>query len=529
MAATLRFLTVFVWLCLLTKLTFQQLGHFPPIHGDEAWFGLEAIKMQHTGIGGTNGMKWYAGSIFPYIVSLGFDIFGVSNWSLRLPGALLSIGFQVVLTGVVWWMANFRAALFLLGLLSSSLLLQWYGRIAWEVNGLSWILIAFTIFCVNHMLINIGKHRVGRVSLTQILLVFWCWTGAISHFLFAIYIVALVLAAVAFWLLKRDLPSQRFAAEILPVIGVLPFLILKAALGNVGPFWVAVFFFGVPFLVLVGAVKMSRSGMDMRLLMAVRRLGQVLWRRKPLRWLLVVLGGAVLSMAAVTHGLPMAQVLSNVIVIKRLGVLPPGWWISLFQYGFAVLLVFQYLRLTWRYGFAVSPERRGLSGDQAVFLALVVVIFLMLLPYIAPRTSLRYFAHPMILMFVGLAIVHPLDRVVWLRRGSVVILALAAGVGLVIDQQAKRNHATTAPKFFLVGLFMHETDMHFLPTAPLEELLAKGQFCPASVEAPALIRWPLEFAFAQNPWQCNPHLAMTVAYCPDCRSSGYFKLAPSVR
>src|SRR5207244_10034055 len=42
---------------------------FPGLHGDEAWFGLFALRVRDAGLFTPSGMNWYTGSIYGWLVS----------------------------------------------------------------------------------------------------------------------------------------------------------------------------------------------------------------------------------------------------------------------------------------------------------------------------------------------------------------------------------------------------------------------------------------------------------------------------
>ncbi len=115
----------------------------PGLHGDEAWFGLRAQQMMSGEARSIHGMTAHSGALFPLLVAGSFKVFGMSVWSLRVPGAVCNVVAIGLLTWLVWNVQR-RAgsAILLLLLLAGSVLVTAESRVAWEVTALGPLLAA---------------------------------------------------------------------------------------------------------------------------------------------------------------------------------------------------------------------------------------------------------------------------------------------------------------------------------------------------------------------------------------------------
>lgn len=61
-----------------------NLSSFPGLHGDEAWFGLNAREIIHHGTRSLQGLNTYTGSFYSWLIAQTFPLLGIKVFSLRL-------------------------------------------------------------------------------------------------------------------------------------------------------------------------------------------------------------------------------------------------------------------------------------------------------------------------------------------------------------------------------------------------------------------------------------------------------------
>ncbi len=65
-----------------------KLEVLPGLHGDEAWFGLQAVKYGQQGVTGYQGMNNYTGILEPLMASAFFRYLGIGVIQLRIGGVI---------------------------------------------------------------------------------------------------------------------------------------------------------------------------------------------------------------------------------------------------------------------------------------------------------------------------------------------------------------------------------------------------------------------------------------------------------
>ena len=219
---------------------------FPGLHGDEAWTGLRALDHVDRGFFTLHGMRYYAGSLYPYVLSRVFEARGASVESLRLPGLVLNVAGLGIFLALLLHHSKRSAALFT-ALSCTSLLLLLQARLAWEV--MAWnlfgqaclVAVAYVVSgpreteCPCRVAVLRGQRPGGAESLRLRLLEPRVRAGfrralveqparstASRFFLLNVLGMAVVLAACVLQWLLDDETFQRHPAAVLAVLGVLP-------------------------------------------------------------------------------------------------------------------------------------------------------------------------------------------------------------------------------------------------------------------------------------------------------------------
>ncbi len=167
-----------------------NLSSFPGLHGDEAWFGLNAREILHHGTRSLHGLNTYTSSFYSWLISLTFRLLGIKVFSLRLLGVFLNIlGFIIVVYSLNKYVDQKTSILFLFLLLSCSSLLL-FPRIAWEVCALQ---VFFLSLKFNLLLKYFKNHEFTRLHI--FLFLFITSLGVINHFIFIFESFGLTVAA----------------------------------------------------------------------------------------------------------------------------------------------------------------------------------------------------------------------------------------------------------------------------------------------------------------------------------------------
>jgi hypothetical protein len=520
-----RIILYLAWTSAFAALAVANLAQFPGIHSDEAWMGLRAIEMQSNGIGTVSGMTWYTGSIYPYLVSISFDVFGVNNWALRVPAVVSYVMFLFIVIASIWRYFGFFSAVVLAGLLGQSLLFIWYGRISWEITGLDWLLFAIFLSLLFEMhrrvYLDPRKGDIGIVFLLNLS----GWFGSVNHIIFSVMILAIVVASLLSWVVSGTEPARRFATRIVSVCFVLPLLLIKLPiLATSAPIAIS-YVLITPILGFCSYYLATRAGLTHQVLQALKDGALFAWRTTTFRWLVVVLLATAAGLFSTRYAWSLFQVLANTALVDRVASGGIHLSIRLIYWGVSVAIIAQYIYQVFRQW---ADNRAAVSQpvrDIVFLLFLATIFFLLLMPILKPAGSIRFLAMPVILIFVSIAIMVPRNLASHARL-FLGMIALSVLVTLSTDILAKRSFGTRPPKEFSVGLGAVETSAHFLSLQPITNILRDQKICVADLRAPISIMRSLEFAYSTKEWACSRGDIFKLDYCKLCDDQGYFDLNP---
>lgn len=509
-------------LILLSLVTFQSLGDFPGLHRDEVWFGFRALEMQTEGLTDTSGMTWYTGSIFPYGISLIFDLFGPEVWTLRLLSVLSFLGLATTLVATIWKHFGLWSASFLAALISQSLLFLWYARVAWEVTAFIWLFFGLSFAAILTVLFRLGASGREKSTTTPLLIFYYAiWLGLLNHLIFGVYVLALSGAVLAHAMWRRSDLSRRLVAAVVPVNSLLVLVALKPMLDGRAqgqPLLIWAFLLIGPPLAFALSPPLVRLGLVLngRLSVLMPRI-----RSHRLTW------GTAIGLAAPTviiHGLALYLTLANGSVINRVVSGGVGLPVHIAYRVFAVLLLGLFA-----YAFTKLLRTRPPGIPESHLAAAFVtgaaaLLFMMLLPIATTQASVRYYAIPILLLYTTLAITLPY----LFPSRKPIILGTACAVAFLslgVDQLSKQSLGSRPPITFTLGLFMEETSAHTTPIYPVERAMTAQRICPDRLDGDDFIIAPLRFRFRVSPWGCSPSTRATVNYCTDCSETGYVRLS----
>ncbi len=201
----------------------------PGLHGDEAWFGLRAGQMMAGAERSIHGMTAHSGALFPLAVAGSFRVFGVSVWSLRVPGAVCNVLALGLLAWQVWKLRQ-RAgsATLLLLLLAGSVLVTAESRLAWEVTALGPLFAALLLALAVRIL---GQaHPVRGPWLAGMALVVVATLGTYSHLIFLALVAGMFVSSLACAVRFREYETRSLlfvTAAALANSGALAFVKVK--------------------------------------------------------------------------------------------------------------------------------------------------------------------------------------------------------------------------------------------------------------------------------------------------------------
>lgn len=116
------------------------------LHGDEAWFGVEAASVLQNGFTRWTGSSYYSGALQFGLNALVFKIFGISIVTLRSVGIVCNTVALLLMSWFLYRKTQMNTLLFFLVLVFQSALLLTYSKVAWEVSSFSFLF--FTVAAV---------------------------------------------------------------------------------------------------------------------------------------------------------------------------------------------------------------------------------------------------------------------------------------------------------------------------------------------------------------------------------------------
>ncbi|WP_224367537.1 hypothetical protein [Hyalangium versicolor] len=490
-----------------------RFASFPGLHGDEAWTGLRALEHTERGFFTLHGMRFYAGSVYPYLLSLVFKARGASVESLRLPGLALNLAGLGILLALLLRHSTRSAGLFL-ALSCTSLLLLLEARIAWEV--MAWNLFGLAcLAAVAHVFLVRGSPS----ALAAYLFFAVSMVGALNHFVFVSWNLAFALAsAVLAWSGRAGAPASRFfQLNALGMAVVLVACVLQWKLGDEAfqshSTFVLVALVALPFLA-TGLWVVLEPVLE-RLLRAVQtwRSGRVegsLGRRSRRWWL------AALVPFVIMHGVGFSGVLGNDVLYRRLfGYVPPlGLRIAGLAFVAVVLgtVAVACVRTVQTFWAEATDAHGG-------FWAIVLPVYAACFPLFTARESARHYLLLTMALFYAGALLVPRYLPMFRTRLLVVTLTFAA-ITQAVAWWGLRS-PPRPPLDFRIG-WRRETSKHLLSISPVYAMLKREGIC--RYEGDFFIHEPLEFLRRSEGWDCANPAAATIEYCPNCESTFFFSV-----
>jgi len=465
-----------------------RLDILPGLHGDEAWFGIQAVKYNEEGISSFHGMNNYTGILQSLMASTVFKIWGAGVTQLRF-GGVMANGIALVVLGIVFIRNGAHKAfvVFLLIMAQSGLYLI-SPRVAWEVNSFTLIFIALNALAVTELTNDRGHKSIPWFILFLITNI----AGTYNHIIFSGLSIALLLG-ILLWSFYAG--SDRYR------------LLILLSLFNA---------FNVCSLFLLSKYNLlnypaSYIFLCVMLLIAAECFAvQFLNRTLAFKFLPVSSPAVYIILAAsviyfsVYHGLAFAETYSNYKLIMHAYSLelPAITKISLSVLGIAVLMIFAWL--------LVSDLKT--SRKPSFVFEFVLIIYLGILPFYTTNNSFRYYliAYALTAVYISLRVSqNKMIIKVFIPLMIMSCVAINVMLGYVFTNPGRPVRALEIS----VGKKQVETSAHFLPNQPLIRFLREhkaGNFYYLSNSY--FLGQVIEFYKLSNPWEALPENQVVIDY-----------------
>lgn len=494
-----------------------RFNSFPGLHGDEAWAGLRALEHVERGLFTLHGMRYYAGSLYPYGLSLVFKAQGASVASLRLPGLVLNLaGLGILL--ILLLRHSARSAGLFMALSCTSLLLLLEARIAWEVMAWNLFGLACLVGVAHHFLVRERSSALAASLFYAVSIV-----GALNHFVFVSLNLAFAIASAVLWWSGRSgaHASRFFLLNVLGMAVVLTACALQWRLGDE-----TFQHHSTVVLTCLVALPLLATGVwAVALEPALERLSQAAqaWRsipvegsrvRRPRAWLIAAVAGGPF---VVMHAVGFTAVLGNDLLYRRLfGYVPPlvlrmaGLSFAAVVLAAVAIACVRTIRAFWA----------GATDAHASFWAILPPVYAVCFPLFTSRESARHYLLLSVLLFYAGAVLVPryLSR---FRARMLLVVTLAFAATTQAVAWWRLSSPPGPPLDFRVG-WRRETSRHLLSITPLYELLKREGIC--HYEGEFFIREPLEFLRRADGWDCANPAQVTIEYCSACEATFFYSI-----
>ena len=440
---------------LLGAITLFWLTHIDAIglHGDEAWTGLDAMKIMQYGISRPYGIATYTGLLQSLLNAAVFRLFDIDVVSLRTPGILCNV---FALCALIYFLRKRFTplmALFFLLFLGQSAFYLLYAKVSWEVC--SFNLLFTTLFLVSFYSVytcNGRRRAVWNFAFLSVSLL-----GGYNHIIFSCLPLA-AFAGIIIWILfGKDAPSQETPAGTASLfLAVLNSGLLYLCLRTLHVWhWLGSFFFLLPFLLIVAECFLLDKITEAFNKLLRRIAGMSV--HEAFKMVLLVM--CFLSFFKF-HGALLVKVYSQKIVL-----------VHILSYQLSVV-VGVYLMVT---GFFIVGLLCYLLAKDIMYekspWAYMLIVYLGLLNVYTVKPSMRYLLIAGVLLFLYLSLQLVSERVYvryvvigMLITNLVVVQAVLWRVNFMADRKVKGN-------YFMLNEQYVENSAHFLNFSPVLEFI----------------------------------------------------------
>lgn len=483
-----------------------RLELLPGLHGDEAYFGMQAGDFLSAGVDRIYGLNSYTGVLFSSLVSLSFKLFGMSVQSLRMTGTLLNIA-ALALSVVFWLKAkNVKGLTFFLLLICQSALYMLYPRIAWEVTALLFFFLVLYGLCV-YQVLQKPVLPMGYVIIALATGII----GTYNHIIFMCVPISLSLTMILRTFFNHEAVRMRLIPFWLlnALNPILMFLFMKYVANSV---WHSMGLWCLTILVFVIVLEYW-------VLLKWRISHLIAGSKARQHYIIFPFALFALFYFCWHHLIALWQVGSNAVIFMRL-------FSSTLPFGVQLLFLIGGTVSTGFLLFLVCKDVFfNKANSPSSIPALGVIFFLGIFTLLTGRNAIRYYLLVVLVCNAFLA---------W--RASSIKITSIMGVGLwamllvtasvnvicIIGFLRPANEEVQA-RHFRFGPRYKETSAHFISTLPLIAQLRKDSVAVIQVpgEENYFIMQPLSFYKRIAPWEEVPGRTATVSYNYKRLGSGF--------
>ncbi|MFA5162207.1 MAG: hypothetical protein WC421_08165 [Elusimicrobiales bacterium] len=486
-------------------LIFFKLGSVPGFSADEAWTGLRAMEIRHSGLASPHGMNWYTGPFHAWLAAKVFGWAGPSVFSLRLAGAALNTAAAGAMAFFVALTMGMESLLVLGALLLALPFFPFESRIAWEVCALNNFLAAAVI-------ISAWRLTTKRCLAATAVLIYASCIGTLNHIIFLSLPFALVFGILVWSFGTGNVKFGALLPAALANLACAGTLLLCKKFITDG-FWLAhknamlAVFFGLPALTALAAhIYHKQAGGLSRALMFIaaalpptRKGPQVLAAAGLLAWLWF-------------HATAFLGLVSGYNVFRRLFSLELG------VIAAAALLIWAAV-VTGAVLAGAIAALKSENEDSKLLAAILLAGYMATFTAFRNTNSMRYY----IINFFLFALAGAAFLPEFLRRsGGRMRIFLALGLAGIFFVSGRELLEPRIRKPFQFRQGWHgETSARMMSVDWLAQKMKNDKICRFGGDP--FIAMPLEFMYKAENWPCDTAKRFDGNYCYVCDEAPYIR------
>lgn len=430
------------------------------LHGDEAFFGLDAVKISNNGISRLYGMNKYTGKLQSILSLFFFKIFGIHVVTLRLGGIICNVISLSIVTVLLKKRLNFYSVLIFLLLIAQSILILCYSKIAWEVCSFNFLFISLALLSGHNLT---SANKTVR-SIMQFIFLMSTLLGAYNHIIFSSFIVAIVLG-ITLWLLFNDSKPTKeiinyFALASLSLVNIVIMYYLMNC--RIDGLWhrlgnqLLIF----PFILISIEIIISR-----KLLLLFEVTSHYLSKinlPKLIKIAIPILG---IMLFTIIHSLKLFDILSNEVVLIRV-----------FSYKLNSLIKLYFIFITISLvAFTLKSLITDIIRNSELPSSFIIFSYMGIFCLYTRSYSIRHFLILTILLFLYLSLKLALEK-----RGIRSFFICTLTISVILVQSILwcinfDNDRKVKAMKFEIGLYNHETSAHFLNFSPVLDFVHQNE------------------------------------------------------
>lgn len=452
-----------------------KLDVLPGLHGDEAWAGLNALKINSEGLKSLMGMNNYTGALQPLLAAVAFKLLGAGVYQLRIVGVLFNcismlliayvcIKYKLIKNLYIFFLLMGQAALFIVS-----------PRIAWEVNSLT---LLFTVISFLSLFIIYNK----RSNITFYALLFWIANilGSYNHVIFSSLGVALFMG-LTIWMLYQD--DQNFwKLTVVCGVNMINLVALFLITKYYAPLLTTHNLFEI--FLLIATILLIEA-------LLLNNITQIKIQYSVLPdWTIRVLMVLFAICFLYHHGIAFYDLLSNYKIYTHVYSWQGSIVITVLQSAWGAIILL-YL--------AYSCYSAIINKSQYRVLAIILIVYCGILPLYTTSCSFRYY----LILYVTAAIylsLHNESNNVLSRVFKYGLLLNFCITNLILISIFQQDRALKAIEIN-IGNHQTETSAHFLPNKPLMDFLRDNEIDTITFFSDRyFLEQPIIFLKKLHPW-----------------------------